>query len=196
MSVNHGMKQNKTVIGLIGGSGCGKSLFCTAASELGYTIIDGDRISHEVLQCDAYDELVEAFGGKILLPDKTISRKVVSEIVFSNPQALELLNKIMHKHILRRMRSMMTDKCIIDAAVLHKTELIEECTCVIAVTADNEIRIKRIKDRDGIDDFHAQERINSQPSNEEYAKIADIVIKNNGSPEEFLLKARECLQSL
>lgn len=190
------MKQNKTIIGLIGGSGCGKSLFCTAASELGYTIIDGDKISHEVLQSDAYDELVKAFGSKILLPDNSISRKAVGEIVFSDSQALELLNKIMHKHVLRRMRSMTTDKCIIDAAVLHKTELIEECTCVIAVTADNEIRIKRIKDRDGIDGFHAEERINSQPSNEEYARIADIVITNNGDPKEFLMKARECLQGL
>ena len=195
MSVKLGMTQNK-IIGLIGGSGCGKSLLCTAASELGYTVIDGDGISHEVLQKDAYDEIVSAFGEGVLLPDKTVSRAAVGKIVFGNPEALDTLNKIMHKHILRRMRMMMTDRCIIDAAVLHKTELIRECTCVIAVVADDDVRIGRITERDGITRTAAKQRISAQPTNGQYEKIADIVIENNGSEQEFLNKARECLQSL
>lgn len=195
MSVKLGMTQNK-IIGLIGGSGCGKSLLCTAARELGYTVIDGDGISHEVLQKDAYDEIVSAFGEGVLLPDKTVSRAAVGKIVFGNPEALDTLNKIMHKHILRRMRMMMTDRCIIDAAVLHKTELIRECTCVIAVVADDDVRIGRITERDGITRTAAKQRIAAQPTNGQYEKIADIVIENNGSEQEFLNKARECLQSL
>ena len=189
------MMQNK-IIGLIGGSGCGKSLLCTAARELGYTVIDGDGISHEVLQKDAYDEIVSAFGEGVLLPDKTVSRAAVGKIVFGNPEALDTLNKIMHKHILRRMRMMMTDRCIIDAAVLHKTELTRECTCIIAVVADDDVRIGRITERDGITRTAAKQRIAAQPTNEQYEKIADIVIENNGSEQEFLNKARECLQSL
>lgn len=195
MSVKLGMTQNK-IIGLIGGSGCGKSLLCTAARELGYTVIDGDGISHEVLQKDAYDEIVSAFGEGVLLPDKTVSRAAVGKIVFGNPEALDTLNKIMHKHILRRMRMMMTDRCIIDAAVLHKTELTRECTCIIAVVADDDVRIGRITERDGITRTAAKQRIAAQPTNEQYEKIADIVIENNGSEQEFLNKARECLQSL
>ncbi len=195
MSVKLGMMQNK-IIGLIGGSGCGKSLLCTAARELGYTVIDGDGISHEVLQKDAYDEIVSAFGEGVLLPDKTVSRAAVGKIVFGNPEALDTLNKIMHKHILRRMRMMMTDRCIIDAAVLHKTELTRECTCIIAVVADDDVRIGRITERDGITRTAAKQRIAAQPTNEQYEKIADIVIENNGSEQEFLNKARECLQSL
>ena len=195
MSVKLGMTQNK-IIGLIGGSGCGKSLLCTAARELGYTVIDGDGISHEVLQKDAYDEIVSAFGEGVLLPDKTVSRATVGKIVFGNPEALDTLNKIMHKHILRRMRMMMTDRCIIDAAVLHKTELTRECTCIIAVVADDDVRIGRITERDGITRTAAKQRIAAQPTNEQYEKIADIVIENNGSEQEFLNKARECLQSL
>ena len=90
MSVKLGMTQNK-IIGLIGApAASGKSLLCTAARELGYTVIDGDGISHEVLQKDAYDEeIVSAFGEGVLLPDKTVSRAAVGKIVFGNPGGAE-----------------------------------------------------------------------------------------------------------
>jgi len=189
------MTQNKVVIGLIGGSGVGKGVFSAAAADLGFTIIDGDRIGHEVLQKEAYDELVNEFGSGIV-ENGSISRKKLGAIVFDNAEALQKLNSIVHRHILIKMRALMTDRCVIDAAVLHKTELINECTHVIAVVADKKTRLERIIKRDALTKEAALNRINSQNSNEEYAKLADIVLENNGTDVEFVNKVKECLQRL
>ena len=62
MQVKLGMMQSK-IIGLIGGSGTGKTTFCNVAKELGYTIIDGDKIGHKVLQNQAYNEILNEIIG-------------------------------------------------------------------------------------------------------------------------------------
>ena len=189
------MTQNKIVIGLIGGSGVGKGVFSAAAAELGFTIIDGDKIGHSVLQNEAYDELVNEFGNGIT-ENGNISRKKLGAIVFNDATALQRLDNIVHVHITNKIRGLMTDRCVIDAAVLHKTELINECTHIITVVADKEIRIKRIISRDGISEQAALSRINSQISDADYARLSDIVLENNGTDIEFIKKVKECLQGL
>ncbi len=193
--VKLGMMQNK-IIGLIGGSGTGKSLFSSVAKDMGYTVIDGDEISHTVLQTVAKEELVKTFGEEILNADGTVSRKTVGKIVFADSDKLKTLNKIMHKYIEAEIEKRITDKCIIDAAVLHQTPTFKKCTKVVAVVADKEVRLKRIMARDNLDEKTALDRINSQLSNDEYKNLADIVIENNGTEEQFTNKARECLESL
>lgn len=189
------MMQNK-IIGLIGGSGTGKSLFSSVAKDMGYTVIDGDEISHTVLQTVAKEELVKTFGEEILNADGTVSRKTVGKIVFADSDKLKTLNKIMHKYIEAEIEKRITDKCIIDAAVLHQTPTFKKCTKVMAIVADKEVRLKRIMARDNLDEKTALDRINSQLSNDEYKNLADIVIENNGTEEQFTNKARECLESL
>ncbi|MBQ3114694.1 MAG: dephospho-CoA kinase [Clostridia bacterium] len=189
------MMRNR-IIGIIGGSGTGKSLFCTVAEDMGYTVIDGDRISHEVLQTLAKDELVKAFGEVISDNNGTISRKVLGGIVFADAEKLKTLNSIMHKYIETEIENRITDKCVIDAAVLHQTPVFNKCTKIVAVVADKEIRLKRIMTRDNLDKKTALDRINSQLSNEQYKNLAHIVIENNGTEEEFKNKARECLETL
>lgn len=189
------MMQNK-IIGLIGGSGTGKTTFCQVAKDLGYTIIDGDKIGHEVLQNQAYDELICAFGAGILDNDKTISRKKLGSIVFSDKDKLDALNKIVHKHIEQEILSQITPKCVIDAAVLHKTNLVSICTHIVTIVASKEKKIKRIMSRDGLSYELAESRINSQPTDDEYKKLSDIVLYNDGSNEEFIENVRECLSGI
>lgn len=195
MLVKRGMTQNK-IIGLIGGSGAGKGMFCSVAKQMGYTIIDGDEISHYVLQNDAKEELVNAFGTSILNNNNTISRKVLGEIVFKDKEKLDTLNKVMHKFVESEIENRITEKCVIDAAVLHLTPVFGKCTNVIAVVADSEIKIKRIMQRDGITKENAINRIASQPTNEQYIQLADFVIENNGDEQDFLKRAKECLQNI
>lgn len=195
MLVKLGMMQNK-IIGLIGGSGAGKGMFCSVAKQMGYTIIDGDEISHYVLQNDAKEELVSAFGTSILDDSNTISRKVLGEIVFKNKEKLDTLNSIVHKFVEREIKERITDKCVIDAAVLHLTPVFKKCTTVVAVIADCEIKIKRIMARDGLSRENAINRIASQPTNEQYMDLADYVIENNGDEQDFIKKAKECLQNI
>lgn len=188
------MTQNR-IIGLIGGSGTGKSTFCTVAADMGYKIIDGDKIGHTVLQEEAYDELVSAFDG---ITDETgkISRKKLAAIVFSDERELNRLNSIVHKHIVEKITSMLSEKCVIDAAVLHKTPLIKKCTHIIAVSASYENRIARIVARDGITEAEARQRLDAQDSDEYYRSLADIVLCNDGGNDEFTKTVRECLGNL
>lgn len=186
------MKQNKLIIGLTGGSGCGKSVVAKAATDLGFLHIDGDKLGHEIIlkPSKTYYQLVEEFGNSILDENGEINRKKLGQIVFSDSKKLDKLNSIIHPRIIEETRELLEDYTIIDGAVLHKTpEIIEMCDCIIAVTNSDDRRIKFICDRDNIDIETAKNRIKSQPDNEFYEKNADIVIHSDCGIEEFYNKS-------
>ena len=121
MLVKHGMMQNKLIIGLTGGSGCGKSVVAKAATDLGFKHIDTDKLGHKVLlkPNEAYYQLIKEFGEEILDENKNIDRKKLSKIVFSNQDKLKILNKITHPAITSMTKDMLSDYTIIDGAVIH-----------------------------------------------------------------------------
>ncbi|MDE6357260.1 MAG: dephospho-CoA kinase, partial [Eubacteriales bacterium] len=91
------MKQNKSlIIGLTGGSGCGKTTVANILKELGGYIIDADKLAHKIMKKGekAYYEIIDAFGEEILTKEKNIDRKALGGIVFSEKEKLELLNFI------------------------------------------------------------------------------------------------------
>ena len=69
---------------------------------------------------------------------------------------------------------------VIDAALITECKMYDYISKLIVVTADEEIRLKRITERDGISEQAAKERINAQPSAQYYESKADVIIKNNG----------------
>lgn len=191
------MKQNKLIIGLTGGSGCGKSVVAKAASDLGFVHIDTDKLGHEIIlkPNKAYYELVEKFGDVILSDNGEINRKKLGEIVFSNPEKLDILNSISHPAITEKVKKMLGEYSIIDGAVLHKTpEILELCDCIIAITNSDERRIKFICDRDKIDYETAKNRIKSQPDNDFYAEFADFVIHSDCSIDELYNKSIDVIK--
>lgn len=184
------MKQNK-VIGLTGGSGSGKSLAAKIFEQNGALVIDADKISHEITDSDekVLGKIREIFSETVFENGK-LSRKALGRIVFNDKDALENLNKILHPVILKRIKDIAdnTDKdiIVIDAPLLFAVkELVDMCDEIVAVCAPDEMRINRIILRDGLTHEEAKRRISSQMTQEEIAEKSDVVIVNDGEPEEF-----------
>ena len=183
MWVKTGMKQNnKYVIWLTGGSGSGKSTAAKYFVQKGFVLVDADKIAREILNkgTAAYNEVVQHFGEGILLTDKSVNRRGLGDIVFSDKESLDVLNSIMHKYITREIMQAISgeEKYLIDAPLPNKYGI--ECDKTVAVTAPYETRVNRIMSRDNITREQAEKRIASQISDSEYEEISDAVIKNDG----------------
>lgn len=195
------------IIGLTGRTGGGASSAAKILARRGARVIDADAIAHRVLLPDggAYEDVVAAFGPRVLDKNKFIDRKKVAGIVFSDPASLAALTSATHARILAEIINQIEDAkhsgaalVCIDAPLLVESGLYESCDYVWAVFADDDIRLKRIIARDKITEAEAVKRIGAQAPFAEIAKRADAVIMNNGSvgglTEEIIKKMDECLR--
>lgn len=187
------------VIGLTGNTGSGKSTVSKILYEEGAYIIDADKTGHKVMEPneDAYFEIINYFGNKIVMENKHINRKQLGEIVFKDKEKLNILNEITHKYIVKKMEEELEKislesnlyKCIVfDAPLLLDTILYKYTHKIWLVTADNITKVKRIMKRDDITEEQALCRIKSQKSDEELKKYADIIINNSNIDMQTLKK--------
>ena len=191
------MKQNRIIIGLTGGSGSGKSVVAEAAKSLGFTHIDTDLIGHAVIlkPQQAYYEIINEFGKSVLGTNGEIDRKKLASIVFGNEELLNKLNSIVHPQITKAVVSQLSERSVIDGAVLHKApDLLKLCDYVIAVTNSDERRVDFICRRDGINEEQAMARIKSQPNNEFYSQNADFTIDSDCDVDGLMLKASKIIK--
>ena len=188
------------VIGLTGGIASGKSTVSAKLKELGAAIIDADILARGVVSKGeiAYNRIVQCFGENILLPSGEINRKRLGSIVFSNKEKLALLNSITHPEIINRVKDTIkelkakgTKVIVVDAAILIEMGLHKYVDSVWLVVVDRETQVKRLIERDKFDYRDAENRINSQFTNEVRKKYADVIIDNNKPIEEVGKKIEE-----
>lgn len=178
-------------IGLTGGIGAGKSTVTDYLVEKGYKVIDCDRVAREIVEpgAPALAELVRAFGDGILDENGALDRAKTAEIVFSDPEKRKVLDDITHSAIYdiieERSRGHETEPVFIDAALIFESGLDRELDAVWVVTADEDIRKKRVAARDGMDEEMIAKRMNSQMSEDERKSRADEVLDNSGAREEL-----------
>lgn len=193
--------KGQLVLGITGGSGSGKSQVCKLLASMGAYIIDADEIGHEVTdRSDVLREIEVAFGKEVIKPDGSLDRKKLGAMVFSSKEALETLNIITHKKIFDEIEAMVhgsnSEIVAIDAAVLKQTRLKALCDFVIAVVAPIDQRMKRIVQRDHLNEERALDRINSQPTDAEYAHGVDFVILNSGNVENLNRRVIEIFETI
>ena len=193
------------VIGLTGGIGSGKSTVSRFLAELGAAVIDADKIGHEVYRpdTDTWRELVKTFGRGILTADNTIDRKKLGAIVFSNEEELKRLNAIIHPQITEVIKKQIDDYrrkdakvIVLDAPVLleaHAKNLVDE---VWVVVADEENVIKRAVARTGLREEQIRDRIRAQMSKTERIKNAQVIIYNDGTPEDLRGKIKNLWEQI
>ena len=180
------------IVGITGGSGSGKSMVSALFAENGYTLVDADKIAKEIMKSDdtLKKNIRELFGKEYILANGEVDRKALGALVFKNKDKRELLNSVTHPAIYEKIVKQVKKggkKVVLDVPLLIGSPLYELCDITVAVLADKEKRINRIMERDGLDKKSAENRINSQLSDEEYINGTDCRIYNNGSTEELKL---------
>ncbi len=177
------------VIALAGGIGSGKSTVAAEFAKLGAEVIDSDKISYEIMLPggSAYTEVVETFGGEILLDDEKINRKHLADIVFADNIKLKMLTDITHRliyeEIQRRIDMSGAEVVCLEIPLLFTSECPVDINLKIAVVASCDIRLKRVVERDRCTEEQAKMRMAKQLSDEEMIRLSDCYIENSGDLE-------------
>jgi dephospho-CoA kinase len=175
-------------VGLTGGIGSGKSEVSRRLAGLGAVIIDADAIAREVVQpgTGGLAEVAGAFGGGVLLPDGSLDRPRLGEIVFADPVQRARLNAIVHPLVGARMAELQASAGP-GAIVVHDVPLIAEnglaggYDVVVVVDVPPEVQAGRLARDRGMTAEQARARMAAQASREQRLAIADLVIDNSGS---------------
>ncbi len=202
-SAKNNLENKMLLIGLTGNMGSGKSAVGTLLEEEGFYRIDTDQISRAVMEIGqhAYDEIIGYFGTQIVNPDRSINRKKLAGIVFNDPKKLSVLTKISHYHIKEQMWATVDEvrhyykKIVIEAPLLIEAGIHNYCDRVWVVYADEEIRLRRIFERDGISREEALQRTRYQLPYEELKQYATHVIENNGNRSDLYQQVRRILNA-
>ena len=176
------------IIGITGGTGSGKTTLLNLLQAQGATILDCDRIYHDLLETN--NDLLQAIDARFpgCVDDSGLDRKKLGAIVFSDKAALQDLNRITHSFVHQAILARLAPKpalAAIDAIGLFEGGLAALCDVTVAVTADEETRIARLMAREGISREYALLRIRSQKDPAEFAAMCDHILENNGTKEEF-----------
>ena len=184
------------ILGITGGSGCGKTTLLDRISALGGEVYDCDAIYHELLRTDnsLLAAIDSAFPG--VVEKGVLDRKKLGKLVFSDEKALLTLNSITHCAVKREILRRLDKKprlAAIDAIALHEGGLAELCDVTVAVTAPESDRIRRLMARDSISGDYARSRISAQHDEPWFRSHCDYCLQNDGSREDF---QRKCLAFL
>ncbi len=187
------------VIGITGGTGCGKTTLLRLVQEHGGLVLDCDAIYHVQLKTNRtmLDAIEKRFPGTV--KEGVLDRKALGAIVFSDDAALQDLNRITHGAVKEKVQQALAARpalTAIDAIGLFEGGLAELCDVTVAVTAPVEQRVARLMARDGIREEYARLRINAQHTDQWFRERCDHTLCNDGTQEAFQSKCLAFLNGL
>ncbi|MDQ3982757.1 MAG: dephospho-CoA kinase [Actinomycetota bacterium] len=182
------------VVGLTGGIGSGKSTVSAMLAARGAQIIDADVLAREVVEpgTAGFGEVVDAFGQDVVGPDGALDRSKLGSIVFADADKRKKLESIIWPRVgaavADRLRALSDTDCI----VILDVPLMAEATDgsrrfaqrIIVVDASPESQIRHLEAK-GVSREDAQARMAAQAARDERLKIADFVLRNDGTIEEL-----------
>ena len=179
------------VAGLTGGIATGKSTVAAFFREAGAIVIDADAIAHAVVRKGrpAWQDIVDHFGRKVLLPDGELNRKYLGTIIFNDSSQKRILNDIVHPHVFQEIKARQEEIAkltpnavvILDIPLLIETGVDREMAEVIVVYVPEQLQIQRLIERDKLSEAEAITRIRSQMPIEEKKRRTRLVIDNSKS---------------
>ena len=175
------------IIGLTGPSGTGKTTISDIAANLGYAIIDCDKVAREVTNNQGLLNTLETEFGDVVIGGK-LDRKALAEKAFATNDATEKLNSIMLPVIstaidekIKNLEKIGTEYILLDAPTLYESGEDKKCDAVIAVLADIKIRAERIKARDNLTPAQLESRLKASKPDSFYKERTKYIICNNGN---------------
>ena len=172
------------IIGLTGGIGSGKSTVASYIASKGIPVYIADDEAKKIMELpEVILEVQQLFDENVLLENKQLNRTKIAEIVFKNPQKLQELNAIIHpkvkQHFINWLKQYEDFSFVVkEVAILFETGGDASCDKIILVTAPEEVRIKRVMQRDKTNSINVKNRIKNQLSDKEKKAKSDFVIEN------------------
>ncbi len=184
--------QSMRIVGVTGGSGCGKTTFLQALEQRGAMVLDCDEVYHELLKTSKpmLDAIDARFPG--VVDNCVLQIKKLGEIVFRDAAALEDLNGITHRYVTEEIQKRLRDhaknggtSAAIDAIALLESGMGELCDTIVGVTAPRAARVERLLKREGVTRAYAESRIDAQKPNEWFAEHCDLILENSHTLQAF-----------
>ena len=194
------------LIGLTGGIASGKSTVLQHLRQAGYSVIDADKLGHKVLEQGnpGYNKVVKCFGNEILNPDGSVNRTALGGIVFVDAEKLKQLNEISHPIIAEMIQKEFEESVsdsnggivFLEAALLIEANWYKVCGHIWVVSLDPTVALSRLKERDNLSENEAKLRVGAQLDQKERLTYADVVLQNEGTPEELFTQTQQALREL
>lgn len=189
------------ILGLTGGIGSGKSTVSRLLAQHGAVIIDADLVAREVVApgTAGLAAVLAAFGSHLALPDGSLDREQLGQLVFGDEDARARLSAILHPLIGTRTAELWTETqtagvevLVHDVPLLVEARLQDSYDAVIVVDVPPEVQRDRLVRLRGMDPADADRRIAAQATRSERLAVATHVIDNTGSLKEL----KQCVDSL
>ena len=197
-------KQDKPVIGVVGGVGAGKSTAAAQFAALGCALIDADEFGHQALEEPGVKtRLRRRWGDRVLTADGSVDRGTVAKIVFADPSELEALTNItwprigrkIDRAIARAQADPNVTAVVLDAAVLFEAGWDARCTHVVYVDATADLRKRRARRR-GLRQASWRRREKSQISLDSKKPQCYAQIDNSSSVPHLREQVRQVLSRI
>eukprot|EP00164_Ancoracysta_twista_P006959 GFYU01009797.1.p1 GENE.GFYU01009797.1~~GFYU01009797.1.p1 ORF type:complete len:257 (-),score=56.23 GFYU01009797.1:49-819(-) len=182
------------LIGLTGGIATGKSTVSSVLSDRGAPIIDGDVIAKQVVEVGkpAYQKVVDTFGAEYLLEDGSIDRVKLGNMVFNDVAQRRRLEGIVNPAVRKEIFSQLMwyywhgyGAVVLDFPLLFEARLKWMTYKVICTVTHNDTQLQRLMERNGWTEAEARSRITAQMPMDAKAKLADIIVDNNGTMDDL-----------
>ncbi|MFM6944900.1 MAG: dephospho-CoA kinase [Bacteroidota bacterium] len=173
-------------VAITGGIGSGKSLVCQVFKTLGIPIFYADDTSNQLVEnnLELKASIIELFGKEAYI-NGNYNRKFIGNIVFSNPEKLQLLNDLIHPLAIQAAKQWFEEQhspyAIKEAAILFESNAQQDIDIVIGITAPEAVRIERVMQRTGYNKEEVIKRIALQMPDEEKMAKCDYVIQNDNN---------------
>ncbi len=194
------MTQKGRLIAITGGIGSGKSSVCGYLREKGYTVLDADEISRQLSSREDFlKKIASAFGDEFVVDGK-LMRRELARFCFSDKERTQKLNSLFHGEIFGRVFALAEKAflsgekvCFVEVPLLFETGRQGDFDEVWIVTAPEDLRIERVKQRSGLTEEEVRLRMSAQY---DYGKAQGVFIRNAGSKEELTAEIDELLGKL
>jgi len=188
-------------VAVTGGAGSGKTTVCNRLKELGVKVISSDALAKEAVAQGslAHEKIVNYFGKKVLLSDGNLNRQELRSIIINDDVARLALERFIHPEISRLMHLRIAQAeqdgdpvLLVEVPLLFELGMAEQFDVVIVVSADHELRVKRLMDRDNVSRDEAEDLINVQMPQAEKVERAEFVLANDCS-KDLLIRSVDLL---